>query len=355
MDLSATYPIQFVDIYSGNRWNAAEEKAKGTRGVIIKAGQGGWSSVPRQYVSDCHQVGLPFGFYWLIDSRYDSGYHMGAIKSTFPDKNFGALGMWWDCEKPRISMTDKEYWTTPYAGNGLIEAVTDKFLGWCGKTGGMYSNLGFAGLVGWNSILFKFKPLYKKLSYMPLWAAQYNNFIPSPTLFGPWKNWLIWQYRPEPDYNYFNGDEEKFQAFMAGNPIPEPPPVIPPLPPSPETGENIMKGTAITTTNIKSMAGGSTPVKVMKPGDYVFGTLNEAKTDLMNFDHYYLAAGTLVPLGGMCKATAGTNMKLENVTEPNPPDPDPNPTPVTPPPFCFIQFPDANGVLQPGKYYDLRP
>lgn len=226
-DLSHLYPIQIVDIYSDNRWNATEEKAKGTRGVIFKGGQGGYFSLPRQYVADAIREGLPYGIYWIPDSRYDSGYHMRAIMAGFPDKNFGQLPWFWDCEKPRVTMTDADYWKTPFAGSGLIEAVIDKFTAWSGKPSGIYTAMGFAQLLGWDTLSFKTKSLYGKLAKMPLWAAQYNNFILEPTLFGPWKSWMLglmnrgrswslWQYRPDPDYNYFNGDEAAFQAFMGG-------------------------------------------------------------------------------------------------------------------------------------------
>lgn len=216
------YPIQFVDVYAGNRFSAALEKSLGMRGVLIKAGQGGWPSLPKDFIRQCEQEDLPWGIYWVIDSRYNPEYHMQAIKRTFPDKNFGRLGWWWDCEKPRIGMSDKEYWKTPYAGSGLVESVLDKFLGWSEKTGGIYTSMGFAKLIGWTSPLFRLRSLYAKLQQMPLWAAQYNPLLSSPMLFGPWKNWWGWQYRENPDHNYFNGDEAMWQNFLDGNSTPMP-------------------------------------------------------------------------------------------------------------------------------------
>ena len=219
------YPIRMLDVYAGNEWNPAEEKAKGTRGVICKAGQGGFYSLPATFISDCEKNDLPWGLYWLIDSRYDSGYHMRAIKQSLADMNFGALGMWWDCEKPQISMPDRQYWKTPYAGNGLIESVTDKFSGWSGKPSGIYTSPGFAKLLGWNSVFFKGREFARKLAAMPLWVAQYNDSITHPDLFGLWTDWLWWQYMEGPDYNYFNGDEAKFQDLLNGYvPAPPPPP-----------------------------------------------------------------------------------------------------------------------------------
>ena len=213
-----------LDVYAGNVWNPAEEKAKGVRGVICKAGQGGFYSLPKKFISDCEKIGLAWGLYWLIDSRYDSGYHMRAIKQAFPDMNFGPLGWWWDCEKPKITMPDGLYWKTKYSGNGLIESVIDKFSGWSGKLGGMYTSPGFAKLLSWNSILFKAKNIAKKLAEMPLWVAQYNDSIMQPDLFGLWTDWLWWQYREGPDLNYFNGDEAKFQEILDGYVVTPPPP-----------------------------------------------------------------------------------------------------------------------------------
>ncbi|GAB4504899.1 MAG: hypothetical protein Fur0043_18940 [Anaerolineales bacterium] len=249
------YPVRMLDVYSGNEWNPSEELAKGTRGIICKAGQGGYASLPKDFIANCESAGLPWGVYWLIDSRYDSGYHMRAIKDAFPDMNFGPLGWWWDCEKPKIGMSDATYRKTPYRGNGLIEAVIDKFTGWSGQSGGIYTAPGFARLLGWYSPLFKFRSLAKKLAAMPLWVAQYNDFIMAPDLCGVWSEWLWWQYREGPDYNYFNGNEAKFQAYLDGYVVTPPPPtqdkytgtVISPW------GVNVRTGPGISFTKITTL------------------------------------------------------------------------------------------------------
>ena len=214
------YPIQFVDVYAGNRFNAKLEKSQGMRGVIIKAGQGGYISLPQDFIKQCDDEDLPWGIYWLIDARYSADAHMNAIKRCFPTKVFGRLGVSFDCEKPRISMKDWEYNRLPYRGTGLIEAVTDRFLGWSGKIGKIYTSLGFANLLGWNSLIFKLRPVAKKLKKMPLWAAQYNRKIEQPQLFGLWDTWFGWQYQENPDYNYFNGTEEDWQRFLDSNELP---------------------------------------------------------------------------------------------------------------------------------------
>jgi len=199
-NLSNLYPVQIVDVYSFNKWNAAEEKSKGTQGVIFKAGQGGYASVPENYVAQAKEVGMPYGFYWVIDSRYDSDWHMKGIKNTFPDMYFGRLGWWWDCEKPKWDMEDAEYWKTPYAGSELIEEVMNKFYIWSGKDGGTYTSPGFAKMIGWDTDKFKSTEFADKLAKTDLWVAQYNSLITEPTLFGKWKSWTFWQYRPDPDY-----------------------------------------------------------------------------------------------------------------------------------------------------------
>ena len=206
------YPIQIVDIYPDNSFNAKAEKEKGTKGVIFKGGQGGYTYLPYNYVEQCESIGFPYGFYWVLDSRYAREYHIAEIKRTFSSKDFGQLGFWFDCEKPMWTMDDNGYYKTPYAGSALIEGVTNDFLDWCGQTGGLYTSPGFAKLVGWNTDKFKSSPAGLKLAKLPLWAAQYNNSITKPDLFGAWTEWMFWQYRAEPDYNYFNGDETKFNS-----------------------------------------------------------------------------------------------------------------------------------------------
>ena len=78
--------------------------------------------------------------------------------------------------------------------------------------------------MGWNSVLFKTKSFAKKLADMPLWIAQYNDFVMQPDTVGLWADWLWWQYKEGPDYNYFNGDDAKFQEILEGHVVTPPPP-----------------------------------------------------------------------------------------------------------------------------------
>ena len=272
------YPIQILDVYSGNRWSAAQEKAKGTRGVIIKAGQGGWPDFPKNFVADCEVNEMPWGVYWLVDARYSSDYHMLAIKRTFLDRNFGALGMWFDCETP-YQMSPSLYWKMPYAGTTLIEQVTDRFTGWSGSTGGIYTSPGFASMLGWNSVLWKMKAVSYKLAKLPLWVAQYNNFITKPDLFGRWTDWLLWQYTPDPDYSFFNGNENDYQNFMDGNykPIIPVNPVIRAEVIAPR-GVNVRLGPG----TIYSTSGAALPVHTMMEGGQV--TIVSTSEQWLNID-----------------------------------------------------------------------
>ena len=247
-DRDKLYPIRMLDVYAGNVWDPVQEKARGIRGVICKAGQGGFYSLPPTFISDCENNGLDWGLYWLIDSRFDSGYHMRAIKQNCADLNFGPLGWWWDCEKPQVTMPDRVYWRTPYSGNGLLESVIDKFTGWSGKSSGIYTSPGFAKLLSWNSIVFKSRGFAKKLAAMPLWVAQYNDFVMQPDTFGLWTDWVWWQFREGPDDNYFNGDEERYQALLEGY---EPPPPQPPP-------ANKYTGTVVSGSGVNVRTGAST-------------------------------------------------------------------------------------------------
>jgi lysozyme len=78
----------------------------------------------------------------------------------------------------------------------------------------------------------------------------------------------------------------------------------------------VMKAKYTQVTNIKVMSGtGSKPQ--LQVGDYLFGTVGT--TDMLNFDHYYLANNTRVELGQMCKATLSTHPVVTNETEPTTP------------------------------------
>jgi len=80
-----------------------------------------------------------------------------------------------------------------------------------------------------------------------------------------------------------------------------------------------------TSSNIKPMDG-SPQLGVLTGGQYVYGDLSLTGTDIINFEHYYKADGTKVPLGKKCKVFIGNNLVVTNEVEPTP-DPTPDPTP----------------------------
>ena len=77
--------------------------------------------------------------------------------------------------------------------------------------------------------------------------------------------------------------------------------------------------------NVKPMDG-SPQIATMQAGEYVFGELSVAQTDLINFDHYYRANDQRVDLSKPCKVSVA-NMTVTEGTEPGP---DPEPPPVDP-------------------------
>lgn len=121
-----------------------------------------------------------------------------------------------------------------------------------------------------------------------------------------------------------------------------------------------MKGVIIKNySNIKSMDGTANPTDgagkpyTMQIGDYAFGDLSATQSDLINFDHFYLANGQRVELKKMCKATA-TNMKITNETEPTtPPNPDPQP-PTDPESVKTILYSDITYETNSGEIKTVR-
>lgn len=89
------------------------------------------------------------------------------------------------------------------------------------------------------------------------------------------------------------------------------------------------KGTAKagTSSNIKRTID-SAIVGHLSDGAFVFGDLSSAKTDIVNFDHCYTAAGQRVELGAACKVSVG-NLTLTTADEPtSTPSPTPAPAPA---------------------------
>jgi hypothetical protein len=217
--------IRIVDLYSGNeRDTMADIAAQGFTGVIFKAGQGMLADVPRvrpHWWQEAKDAGLMRGWYWLCDSRIHSSKHMDEIHEWKILDDVGELGLWVDIEKPQMSMTEAEYWKTPYAGyKNLVDFVY--LLKLEIGTLGAYSGPGAYELVTRGAPQSKHDYLAEAMPR--LWTAQYPYIyvpgISKPSMYGSWKTWALWQYRAEPDINVYNGTYEEFYNLFGGTEIP---------------------------------------------------------------------------------------------------------------------------------------
>ena len=207
--------IQILDIFSDNKFDADREKATGTDAVIIKAGQGTWPDYFAKgcnYIDECKRVGLPWGVYWLVDPRYSPESQKAAIKSVFKTQaDFGPLGMWLDCEKPTLSMTDGQYMKLPYAYYKPIESIAQMLLQVYGKQPGIYTSLS-----AWKLIFGACpKAVRDWFAQAPLWTAQYG--VKAPMMYGSWLKPFMWQYQGEPDYSVFMGTDAEFYSWIGGS------------------------------------------------------------------------------------------------------------------------------------------
>ena len=206
--------IQILDIFADNKFDADHEKATGTDGVIIKAGQGQYAEYLARkckYIDECKRVGLPWGVYWVVDARFSPESQKAAIKQAFPlwkAESFGPLGMWLDCEKPTIFMSDTIYRFLSYAYYKPVESIAQMILQTYGKQPGIYTSPG-----AWK-LIFGACPKADQdwFAQAPLWTAQYQ--VTKPQMYGSWKTALMWQYQGEPDYSVFNGTEAEYAAWV---------------------------------------------------------------------------------------------------------------------------------------------
>jgi GH25 family lysozyme M1 (1,4-beta-N-acetylmuramidase) len=189
---------QLLDCYASNRVDFDIEKATGTHGVIIKAGQGEYGEYfvkKCNFIDECKRVGLPYGIYWVIDARYSPESHKAALKQYFPDGDFGQLGLWLDVEKPLTSMPESRYRKLPYAFYKPIESIARSMLQLSKTRVGIYTSPYEWALCG--GIIPKDKQDW--FATLPLWTAQYG--VPEPKLYGSWTQWKMWQYQENPDYS----------------------------------------------------------------------------------------------------------------------------------------------------------
>jgi hypothetical protein len=184
--------MNIIDLYEDNPFEP------GADGYIIKAGQGGLEYDWRSHAARAVEAGKPYGLYWVVDARYSPEYHKAAIKSAFPAGYFGDLGFWLDLEAPRLGMTDAEYNQLPYRGYRTVESVW-RGVGAYAAFPGIYTSPHY-----WQLIMSAAPAtLQAELAQrVPLWLAHWG--VASPTIVGAWREWALWQWRGEPDYNRVN-------------------------------------------------------------------------------------------------------------------------------------------------------
>lgn len=213
--------LQVLDIVDGNAFDAAKEKATGTDGVIIKAGQGKLEYRWKIYADQCESAGLPWGVYWVVDARYSPESHKAAIKLAFPTGYFGKLGMWLDVEKPVTWWPDWLYRAQPYAYYKPIESIWRGVQAYSGTYPGWYTSAGAWDLICPAMPLSLQQEIASKCD---LWIANYG--VSTPKMRGAWGKWVMWQYQEGPDYSVVNQDwwDLKFGPAIPPEPIPVPEP-----------------------------------------------------------------------------------------------------------------------------------
>ena len=200
--------IQILDVHPGGKFDIEHERAIGTDGVILKAGQGHLEYKWHERAILCTMKGMPWGVYWVVDARYNPEGHKRAIKAAFPAGDFGPLGLWLDVEKPVWTMPDIVYRRLPFAYYKPVESVAQGVIAYSGKRPGIYTSPGMFKLC------FGIVPVAKLrwLASLDLWSAQYKNSRPS--LYGAWDKITLWQYQENPDYSVFNGSEIDFRKWL---------------------------------------------------------------------------------------------------------------------------------------------
>lgn len=210
--------IQILDIYHANKVDLAHEKATGTNAVLIKGGQGSFQEYRYRkctFIEQCEALDLPWGIYWQMDARYSPIAHKAAIKNSFPDANFGKLGLYLACELPFYPCPDWMYGKMPYAYYKPIESVWRGMYEFSGKYPGIYCSIS-----KWNLIFGRMPTALKQefADKCDLWQAQYK--VSKPDKLGLWPSWKMWQYTENPDYSVFSGTDEEFYEWIGGDEVP---------------------------------------------------------------------------------------------------------------------------------------
>lgn len=187
-------------------------KAEGIKGVILRAGQGSWIDEDfKDYCAGAKAAGLPRGYYWFYDSRYDPGKQANlwrlAIGNDLPE-----LGLYYDLE---------EAYKGPHAGEKFWKQFVlamDVFFP--SSLQSVYTANWW-----WSNQTVRDPAFWSKY---PLWVAQYTSNPADVTLPAPWKNkgCILWQntakgdgkkYGVESaniDLDKWNGTLEEFQNYF---------------------------------------------------------------------------------------------------------------------------------------------
>ena len=268
--------FKFVDVYSANRFDFEQFVADGYVGVIFKGGQGEWPDVPRvrpEWWKQAKAVGLMRGWYWLVDARYRPSFQVEALKKA-TNMDWGELGMWLDCEKPVLSMRDRDYQKLPYAG---WRGVYDVSVG-VQKTGASQFADGLPGIYtspGAYKLIFGGAPIesQKWFSRAPLWTAQYYwrvvLGVSKPVNYGYWNERSLhwWQWRENPDINLWMQSDADFSAIY-------PLDVLPPIEDQIDAGDTrtaVVTSAASRGLYVRSGPGKTYPTvdEPLHPGDHV--------------------------------------------------------------------------------------
>lgn len=318
--------------------------------TIIRAGQNLWKDIAFDVSWEISKkAGLLRGSYWFYDSRADPKKQAQLWIATLTG-DLGELPLWADFEDNYGgAWSGWRYWydfleeVKRLVPNKEIGIYTGYFY-WIEQTTSK-------GIPSASLEYFK---------QYPLWIANYG--ATTPLIPKPWDTWTFWQWTDKGDgkkygveslnidLNYFNGDARQFAERFSVEALPEQEQPTPE--PIPEQEYKVKKGIAKvgTSSNIKPMAGGGA-IATLYGGQYVYGDLSSAGTDLIDFVHYYKADGTRVSLGQLCKVTVG-NLVLTDENEPNMPIPDPEPEPE-PTPSEFTVTVKATGFK--AVTVDLEP
>lgn len=319
------YGVADYDFYAGPvNFNVA--KQNGLRRPILRVGQGA-NPVDAQFKASAANSKGVFpsrDFYWMLDSHQSANgqaVDCAALLVAYGNPDADSI-LFADFE---LAPVDASFlWGFLATFRSLLPSIRL----------GIYTGYSYWGTYG------SLDPKYSFGQYL-LWIAWPVDPYISPKPLAPWgTNWYYHQWT-------FNGDGSYYGA-SGGLDLDYRNPVFSPLPPPPlpQPGGTTMKGMCKPglIANIKSMSGAAIPFPhTLQGGEYVFGDWNSAtpslQTDLINFSHYYTAAGVKTELGTMCKVSA-INLTVTNEAEPVPPPPPPVPTV----PHFKGTLTDANGV-----------